>query len=115
MSHALAPKTSKLAPLLGRSHQSLDRLYRGYCVGPERDGPVCGHNSMLKLADLPDWDWHDISAHLKCTKCGAIGYVDTRLNWSEVINFNKGIGCEPRGVTSHRPDASKKGHHPGEW
>jgi hypothetical protein len=63
-----------------------------YCVGPERGGPVCGHNSMLKLADLPDWDWHDISAHLKCTKCGAIGYVDTRLNWSEVINFNKGIG-----------------------
>jgi hypothetical protein len=28
-----------------------------YCVGPERGGPVCGHNSMLKLADLPDWDW----------------------------------------------------------
>ena len=24
-------------------------------------------------------------------KCGTVGYVDTRLNWSEVINFNKGI------------------------
>jgi hypothetical protein len=23
---------------------------------------------------------------------GTIGYVDTRLDWSEVINFNKGIG-----------------------
>jgi len=22
---------------------------------------------------------------------GAVGYVDTRLNWSEVINFNKGF------------------------
>jgi hypothetical protein len=30
----------------------------------------------------------------KCTKCGAIGDVDTRLDWSEVINFNKGI-AEP--------------------
>ncbi len=61
------------------------------CVGPETQGPVCGHYSMLKLADLPDWDWRDISAHLKCTKCGAIGYVDTRVDWSEVINFNKGV------------------------
>ena len=24
-----------------------------YCVGPEKGGPVCGHNAMLKLADLP--------------------------------------------------------------
>ena len=63
-----------------------------YCVGPERGGPVCGRNAMLKLADLPDWTWPQISAHLKCTKCGAIGYVDIRLNWSEVINFNKGTG-----------------------
>jgi rubredoxin len=63
-----------------------------YCVGPERGGPVCGHNSMLKFADLPDWNWQDISAHLKCTKCGAIGYVDTRLNWSEVIDFNRPDG-----------------------
>jgi hypothetical protein len=53
--------------------------------------PVCGHNAMLKFADLPDWTWQDISAHLKCTKCGAVGYVDTRVNWSEVIDFNKGI------------------------
>jgi hypothetical protein len=25
------------------------------------------------------------------TKCGTVGYVDTRVNWSEVINFSKGI------------------------
>jgi hypothetical protein len=52
----------------------------------------CHHNASLRLADLPDWDWRDISAHLRCTKCGTVGYVDTRLNWSEVINFNKGVG-----------------------
>jgi hypothetical protein len=50
------------------------------------------HNDRLRLDDLPDWDWCDISAHLKCTRCGTIGYVDTRVDWSEVINFNKGIG-----------------------
>jgi hypothetical protein len=47
---------------------------------------------MLKFADLPDWHWQDISAHLRCTKCGAIGYVDTRLNWSEVIDSNSPTG-----------------------
>jgi hypothetical protein len=30
-----------------------------YCVGPEKGGPVCGHNAPLMLADLPDWDWRD--------------------------------------------------------
>jgi hypothetical protein len=45
----------------------------------------------LPLKDLPDWDWYEISAHLRCTKCGTVGYVDTRLNWSEVIDFNRGV------------------------
>jgi hypothetical protein len=45
----------------------------------------------LRLAELPDWDWYEISAHLRCTECGAVGWVDTRLDWSEVIDFNKGI------------------------
>lgn len=63
-----------------------------YCVGPEKGGPVCGHNTMLKLADLPDWDWREISAHLRCTKCGAVGYVDTRPSWSDVIDFNRPNG-----------------------
>jgi hypothetical protein len=44
------------------------------------------------LRDLPDWDWREISAHFRCTKCGAVGYVDTRMDWNEVIDFNKGIG-----------------------
>ena len=58
-----------------------------YCLGTN-----CHHSSHLSLADLPDWDWRDISAHLKCTECGTVGYVDTRVNWSEVVNFQKGIG-----------------------
>lgn len=66
-----------------------------YCLGPAElpNGyhSRCHHNGRLNLADLPNWDWHDISAHLKCTKCGTVGWVDTRLDWSEVINFNKGI------------------------
>jgi hypothetical protein len=60
-----------------------------YCLGPP--GAPCHHSGHLRIADLPDWDWHDISAHLKCTGCGTVGYVDTRVNWSEVINFNKGV------------------------
>jgi hypothetical protein len=65
-----------------------------YCVGPAHPRTyheACHHNASLRLDDLPDWTWQDISAHLKCTKCGTVGYVDTRVNWSEVINFNKGI------------------------
>jgi hypothetical protein len=63
-----------------------------YCLGPARPRSYherCHHNGRLRLSDLPDWDWRDISAHLKCT---TVGYVDTRVDWSEVINFNKGIG-----------------------
>jgi hypothetical protein len=62
-----------------------------YCVGPPQ-GPRCHYWSAKKLDDLPEWDWYDISAHLKCTQCGSVVWVDTRPNWSEVINFNKGIG-----------------------
>jgi hypothetical protein len=31
-----------------------------YCVGPERGGPVCGHNTMSEARGLTDW--RDISA-----------------------------------------------------
>jgi hypothetical protein len=66
-----------------------------FCVGPAKPKSYhdsCHHNGRLNLGDLPEWRWQDISAHLKCTKCGTVGYVDTRLDWGEVINFNKGIG-----------------------
>ena len=62
-----------------------------YCVGPPL-GKLCGHCGRLALRDLPQWDWQDISAHLRCTRCGTVGYVDTRMDWSEVIDFNRGIG-----------------------
>ncbi len=66
-----------------------------YCVGPacpQTCHDACHHSADLNLDDLPDWTWPQISAHLRCSKCASIGYVDTRLNWGEVINFNKGIG-----------------------
>jgi hypothetical protein len=50
------------------------------------------HCGQLPLKDLPDWDWREISAHFRCTKCGTVGHVDTRADCSEVIDFNKGIG-----------------------
>jgi hypothetical protein len=59
-----------------------------YCVG-DVNGKVCGHNSILRIANLPDWDWLDISAHLRCNVCGAVGWVDTRPNWSDAIDFAK--------------------------
>jgi hypothetical protein len=64
------------------------------CVGPpDRDPrPRCWHNATIPLDSLPDWPWYDICAHLKCTKCGSVGWVDPRPNWPEVINFNKGVG-----------------------
>ena len=65
-----------------------------YCVGPPvRDPrPRCWHSATVELDRLPDWEWPDILAHLKCTKCGSIGWVDPRPNWSEVIDFDKGVG-----------------------
>jgi hypothetical protein len=65
-----------------------------YCVGPpDRDPrPRCWHNAVIPLDRLPEWPWYDICAHLKCTKCGSVGWVDPRPNWPEVINFNKGVG-----------------------
>jgi hypothetical protein len=66
-----------------------------YCVGPpELPGGYhsrCHHNGRIRLAELPPWDGYDISAHLKCTACGSVGWVDTRGDWSEVIDFNRGI------------------------
>ena len=64
-----------------------------YCVGPPDGDPRerCWHSSAVKLDDLPEWQWPDILAHLKCTKCGSVGWVDPRPNWGEVINYSKGV------------------------
>ncbi len=63
-----------------------------YCLGDMPDGKRCWHQATVPLDSLPDWDWYDICAHLKCTKCGNVGWVDPRPNLPEVINYNKGIG-----------------------
>ncbi len=63
-----------------------------WCVGHLPDRTRCHHKADLQLDGLPDWPWQAVSAHLRCTECGCIGYVDTRVDWNEVINFNKGIG-----------------------
>jgi hypothetical protein len=39
----------------------------------------------VPLDRLPDWDWYDVLAHLKCTRCGSVNWVDPRPNWTEVI------------------------------
>jgi len=50
----------------------------------------------MVLDDLPDWQWPDILAHLKCTKCSSVGWVDPRPNWGEVIDYNRGVSGSPR-------------------
>jgi hypothetical protein len=80
MRHALASETGTLArywdgPVNGDAGFKTVLVY---CVGPLR-GKLCGHCGSLMLKDLPDWDWFQISAHLRCTKCGTVGYLDTRL------------------------------------
>jgi hypothetical protein len=40
---------------------------------------------------LPDWGWYDICAHFKFTRCGSVGWVDPRPNWSEVIDYQRGF------------------------
>jgi hypothetical protein len=52
-------------------------------------GGECHHIGRLALADLPDWDWCDIGAHLKCSVCDSVGYGDTRLDWSKIYDFSK--------------------------
>jgi len=65
------------------------------CVGPPK-GERCWHNAEVPLDRLPDWDWQDICAHLRCTKCGTVGFVDCRPSWSEVIDYCRGNGkCPP--------------------
>lgn len=49
------------------------------------------HYAVVPLDELPDWGWYDICAHFKCTRCGSVGWVDPRPNWSEVINYSKGV------------------------
>jgi hypothetical protein len=95
MRHALMSKArvsfAVLVWLKTGGFKSILVYYCGPAELPNGYHSRCHHNGRLYLAELPDWDWYDISAHLKCSECGSVGWVDTRLDWSEVINFNKGI------------------------
>jgi hypothetical protein len=93
MRHALASKTSTLAQILGRSRQSRRWLQNRFGqLRRAAEGKALRSLRLPPLEALPDWDWREISAHLRCTVCGTVGYVDTRNDWSKVIDFNKGIG-----------------------
>jgi len=50
----------------------------------------CWHYAIVPLDRLPDWGWYDVCAHLKCTQCGSVGWVDPRPNWTEGIEYSKG-------------------------
>lgn len=80
----------KMKPAESVSRGLLDLVATSSGVEHERQafvGYACGAIGAGRFM----MDWRDISAHLKCTKCGTVGYVDTRLDWCEVIDFNKGI------------------------
>jgi hypothetical protein len=84
MAHALATKTRiSVALSVRRFTVTIEgcriRRIRVYCMG-RRAGPRCYHSAELRLDDLPDWDWYDICAHLKCSEWGSIGWVDPRPN-----------------------------------
>jgi hypothetical protein len=60
-----------------------------YCVGP----PVGDPPAVLAQRQKPSRT--AVARHLrppKCTKCGSVGWVDPRPDWTEVIKFNKGVG-----------------------
>lgn len=55
----------------------------GFSVCQNRDG-----DGRLMLADLPDWDWYDISVHLAR---GKVGWSMLVWTGAGVINFAKGV------------------------
>ena len=74
-----------------------------FCLGPadvQSYHDRCHDNGRLSLSDLPDWDWYDISAHLRCTS--TVGVVNTRVDWTEVINF-KGRLLRDREIRHRSP------------
>ena len=72
----MAQETSPLPPLLDRPGKARDIGFKTvlvFCCGSVDPSKGyhgdCHHVGRLALADPPDFDWYDISAHLKCTKC----------------------------------------------
>jgi hypothetical protein len=93
MGHALASKTGTVVLCWSGGTPTMAKMILVYCTGPSRgfDRRSCHHNARLSLDELPDCDWFDMSAYPLYTHCGPVGFVETRRDLSEVINFNKGI------------------------
>ena len=87
MSDALASEISYADFAIGKAQSvNRDAGFRAvlvYCVGPPK-GKLCGHCGRLPLKDLPGMGLAGINADFRCSKCGTVGYVDTRMDLSEV-------------------------------
>jgi hypothetical protein len=92
MRHALAPKTCKLASILGGSGRSTDFSMASSIASAPSEAVRCVGTMPCRSLPIHRPGTGKTSRHLKCTKCGAMGYVDTRLNWSEVIDFHRADG-----------------------
>lgn len=94
----MAPQTQSPTSLLGHRpacrHEGGGLLHHPSLLrrSTDRDPrPRCWHYSVVPLDRLPNWGWYDICSHLKCTRCGSVGWVDPRPNWSEVIDYQRGF------------------------
>ena len=56
-----------------------------YCAGRRsRSPPPLLHYAEVPLDILPDWDWYDVCAHLKYTRCGS-GSIHVRIGLKLLI------------------------------
>jgi len=57
-----------------------------------------------QFADLPEWDWYDIPAHLRCSQCDSVGCVDMRLGLGRSDQFStRGFAESRASVDRHTP------------
>jgi hypothetical protein len=68
-SDAVAMKTTLAIPILNRRmavrHENGGLQNHPY-LGDMPNGEHCWHSATVPLDRLPDWDWYDTCAHLKC-------------------------------------------------
>jgi hypothetical protein len=74
-----------------------------FCLGPadlQSYHERCHHNGRLRLGDLPDWDWYDITAHLRCRNAvrwasSTPGWIGPRLSISTRAFADARTHCRP--------------------
>lgn len=74
---------------VGSSIRSGFTKIRAYCLAWKRSGERCHHYGDVPLEVLPRERWDVIAPHFRCTECGAVGYVDLRVDWGEIVDFDK--------------------------